>query len=63
MVFAGRIGGIAGPAGPPVSGLTLRRQVGTLGTAFQAVLDGEVVGLLEVDDDLTRGDTNLGAAG
>jgi hypothetical protein len=41
----------------------MRRQLGTLGTTFDAVLDGEVVGMFEVDDDLTRGGTKLGAAG
>jgi GNAT superfamily N-acetyltransferase len=53
-----------GPAGEhPIAGLTLRRQVATLGTAFNAVLDGEVVGSFEVDDDLTRGGTNLSFSG
>ena len=63
VVLAGLTSGIAAAGDPPVAGMSLRRQVGTLGTAFNAVLGGEVVGLFEVDDDLSRGGTNLGAAG
>ena len=63
VALAGLTSGIPAAGAPPVAGLTLRRQLGTLGTAFNAVLDGEVVGMFEVDDDLTRGGTNLGAAG
>jgi GNAT superfamily N-acetyltransferase len=34
---------------PPVDGLELRRSVGACGTRISAVLDGEVVGFVEVD--------------
>lgn len=63
VVVAGPTAAIAPPGGPPVAGLTLRREVGTLGATFNALLDGEVVGMFEVDPDLTRGGTNLSAAG
>jgi GNAT superfamily N-acetyltransferase len=63
VVLAGLTSAIALPGDPPVTGLTLARRVGTLGTAFDAVLDGQKVGLFEVDDDLTLGGTNMGAAG
>jgi GNAT superfamily N-acetyltransferase len=63
VVFAGATAGVAPPGPAPVPGLSLRRRLGTLGTAFDAVLAGEAVGMFEVDDDLTRGGTNLGAAG
>lgn len=57
-VFAGDLAAIAPPGPPPMEGLALRRELGSLGTAFNAVLDGETVGTFEVDDDLTRGGTN-----
>ena len=63
IVLAGTTAGIALPGPEPLPGLDLRRQLGTLGTSFNAVLDGQVVGSFEVDNDLTRGGTNLGAAG
>jgi GNAT superfamily N-acetyltransferase len=63
VVYAGLTAGIAPAGDPPVAGMELRRRLGTLGTAFDAVLDGEAVGMVEVDDDLTSGGTNLGAAG
>lgn len=63
IVYAGSLDGIASPGSPPLSALTVRRQLGPLGTAFNAVLGGETVGTFEVDDDLTRGGTNLAFAG
>lgn len=62
IVLAGLTADVDPPAAVPIAGLELRRQLGTLGTAFNAVLDGEVVGTFEVDDDLTRAGTNLAAA-
>lgn len=61
--FAGLLEGVPAPGNPPFPGLTLRRALGPLGTEFSAVLDGEIVGILEVDDDLTRGGSQLGLAG
>ena len=63
VVLAGLTAGVDPPGPAPIAGLSLRRRLGTLGTAFDAVLDGEAVGMVEVDDDLTRGGTNLGAVG
>lgn len=62
-MYAGTLDGISVPPNPPLPGLSLRRQLGSLGTAFNAILGGEIVGTLEVDDDLTRGGTNLAFAG
>lgn len=63
IIYAGTLDGIAPPGAPPLDGLTMRRQLGPLGTAFNADLDGETVGTYEVDDDLTRGGTNLAFTG
>jgi len=63
VMYAGSLDGIAAPSDPPMRALVLRRQLGPLGTAFNAVLDGDIVGSYEVDDDLTRGGTNLAFAG
>jgi GNAT superfamily N-acetyltransferase len=40
---------------PPVEGLELRRSVGACGARFSAVLDGNAVGMIEVQADLTGG--------
>lgn len=61
-VFAGELIGIDPPRPAPIAAVTLRRQLGPLGTAFNAVLDGEIVGTFEVDDDLSRGGTNAAYA-
>lgn len=63
IIFAGSVDRLPVPGITPVDGVTLRRQLGPLGTAFNAVLDGEVVGTYEVNDDLTRGGTNLAFSG
>lgn len=63
IIYAGSLEGIALPGDPPLPGLSVRRQLGPLGTAFNAILDGETVGSFEVDDDLTRGGANLAFAG
>lgn len=63
IMYAGTLDGIAAPGDPPLRELSLRRQLGPLGTAFNAEIDGEVLGTYEVDDDLTRGGTNLAFAG
>lgn len=59
IVFAGDLARFPPPGEPPLDRLRVRRGLGPLGTAFQAVLGGDVVGTFEVDDDLTRGGTNL----
>ena len=63
IIFAGTVDELPPPRDAPIDGLTLWRQLGPLGTAFNAALDGEVVGTYEVDDDLTRGGANLAFAG
>lgn len=63
VVFAGSLDGIGEPGPPPVPGLSVRREVGTLGVAFNGVLEGDVVGTFEVDADLTHGGTNVAMAG
>lgn len=62
IVFAGLISDVAPPSNPPIAGMELHRRLGTLGIAFDAMIEGEAVGMVEVDDDLTRGGTNLAAA-
>ena len=63
IIYAGTLDGIPRPGAQPLPGVVVRREVGTLGTAFDAVLGGEVVGSYEVDDDLSRGGANLALAG
>jgi len=63
VVFAGSLDTFPDATEPPLAGLSVRRQLGPLATAFNAELDGEVVGIYEVDDDLTRGGANLAFAG
>ena len=62
-IYGGALDGVPDPGDPPLPGLTLRRQLGSLGTAFDAILDHDIVGNYEVDDDLTRGSNNLAFAG
>ncbi len=59
LIFAGSLDTFPAVTGPPLPGLSERRQLGPLATAFNAELDGKVVGTYEVDDDLSRGGTNL----
>jgi GNAT superfamily N-acetyltransferase len=63
IVYAGSLDDVPTPVEPRVAGVSVRRQVGHMATAFDAVLDDEVVGSYEVDQDLTRGGTNLAFAG
>ena len=53
--LAGRLDDVPEPGPAPVPGLVVRRVVGTFGARFDAVLDGEVVGFAEAQDDHTRG--------
>jgi GNAT superfamily N-acetyltransferase len=54
--LAGSLEEVTHPALPPLPGrLTVRRVVGTFGARFEAVLDGDVVGFVEAQDDHTRG--------
>lgn len=56
-LLAGTLDGAGAPGPAPIEGLVIRRQVGHLTTAFSAVLDGDVVGYVHVQGDLTRGAT------
>jgi GNAT superfamily N-acetyltransferase len=49
IVYIARVADIPRPAGPPVTGMTLRRSVGLNGTRFTAVVGGELVGYIEVE--------------
>jgi GNAT superfamily N-acetyltransferase len=55
VIFAGELAAVEPPGPPPLAGLTMRRVLATLGTTFQAVSDGHVVGTFEVEDDYTKG--------
>jgi GNAT superfamily N-acetyltransferase len=51
------------PGDPPLPGLELHMALGGRGTRFTAVLDGAVVGIHEVQSDLTAGGTRSRLAG
>ena len=64
LILAGRLDRVDPPADVPLEGLTLRREVGpTMGVAFNAALENDVVASFEVDDDLTRAGSNLAFSG
>jgi GNAT superfamily N-acetyltransferase len=48
---------------PPLDGLSVGRSVGACGTRFSGILDGERVGMIEVESDLTAGGTRSRLAG
>ena len=50
LVYAGDISSVAEPGPAPVEGVGLRRVVGPLGTSFEAWLNGQRIGLFEVED-------------
>jgi hypothetical protein len=49
LVYLARVGDLPRLARPPVAGLELRRTVGLNGTRLSAVLEGEVIGYIEVE--------------
>lgn len=49
LVYLARIGDLPRLPGPPLAGLGLRRTVGLNGTRLSGVLDGEVIGYIEVE--------------
>ena len=64
IILVGHLDQVQAPGEPPVEGLSLRREVGeAMGVAFNAVLDDQIVGSYEVDDDLTRAGSNLAFSG
>jgi GNAT superfamily N-acetyltransferase len=62
-LLAGPLDRVPDPGPPPVPGLVVRREVDNLAVRFTGVLDGEVVGYVNVHDDLTRGGTVLRLSG
>ena len=63
IIMAGHIDAVPAPGEPPLEALTARRVIGPLGVAFEACLDGEVVGVFEAQDDYTRGGSVMTLAG
>jgi GNAT superfamily N-acetyltransferase len=63
LQLAGSLAGAGDPGESPIDGLVLRRCVGPLATSFDAVLDGEVVGRFEVDDNHSAGGSKIRLAG
>lgn len=55
VTFAGDLDDVPPAGSAPVTGLLVRRVLGTLGTTFEAVVGEDVVGMFEVEDDYTRG--------
>lgn len=63
IVFAGDLADVEPPGPAPVEGATVQRVLGTLGTAFQAIVGEQVVGLFEVEDGYSRGGSVGGLEG
>ena len=59
VVYAGDITSVAEPGPAPLAGVELRRVVGPLGTSFEAWLDGERIGVFEVEDSYGIANTQL----
>jgi GNAT superfamily N-acetyltransferase len=54
LQFVIEVDRIAEPSYAPIDGLAIRRRLHVFGAAFTAMLGGQEIGLLEVDDDFTR---------
>ncbi len=63
VILVARVAELPAPGAPPVDGLTVQRSVGACGTRFTAVRGGEVLGMIEVESDLTDGGTRSRLAG
>lgn len=63
MIMAGHLADVPAPGELPVPELTVRRVVGPLGVAFEALLNDEVVGVFEAEDGYTRGGSVMTLAG
>jgi GNAT superfamily N-acetyltransferase len=63
IIFVANISDVPRPAGLPVEGLSVRRDIGINGTRFSAMRAGRTVGFAEVESDLTRGGTRARFAG
>ena len=63
VILVARVDELAREVAPPLEGLTLRRSVGDCGTRFTAVRGDDVLGIVEVESDLTDGGTRSRLAG
>jgi len=63
VLLVARVADLPHPGEAPISGLTVRREVGRFGTQFTALLDGERVGFVDVEVDRTAGGTRSRFAG
>lgn len=63
MILAGHLADVPPPGDLPIPDLAIRRVVGPLGVAFEAVLDDVVVGVFETEDGYTRGGSVMTLAG
>ena len=63
IVYAGTLSDFPEAGESPMAGVSVERHLGPLGTAFNALLDDEIVGTFEVDTDLTGGGANLAFTG
>ncbi|TWF76279.1 ribosomal protein S18 acetylase RimI-like enzyme [Pseudonocardia hierapolitana] len=63
VILVADVADLPRPGDPPVPGLGLRTALGGRGTRLTAVLDGQVVGIHEVQTDLTAGGTRSRLAG
>jgi GNAT superfamily N-acetyltransferase len=57
LILQAAVADVPRPGDVPLSGLELRRKVGAVGTRLSAILDGEEVGMIEVEQ-LTSGGRN-----
>jgi GNAT superfamily N-acetyltransferase len=63
LLFLARVEDLPRAGEAPVEGLTVRREVGTFGTQFVALLEDEPVGVIDVEVDHTAGGTRSRLAG
>jgi GNAT superfamily N-acetyltransferase len=63
LVLAAAVDDLPRLGEPPLPGLAARREVGRFGTQFSAYLDGERVGFIDTENDLTAGGTRSRFAG
>jgi GNAT superfamily N-acetyltransferase len=63
VILVARVGELTREPAPPGAGLVLRRSVGDCGTRFTAIRGDDVLGIIEVESDLTDGGTRSRLAG
>ena len=62
-IMAGHLSDVPPPRDLPIPEITMRRVVGPLGVAFEALLKEEVIGVFEAEDGYTRGGSVMTLAG